>query len=191
MPRPSAGSTPSSFEEIRGDHLTIEVSGLASASQGESVVAGLGQGGERMILRAPVEEVGITHGADRVHRLWSAVVYRAGGYQAIGVGKGERAEQDGVDQTEDRSGCADPQRNGEDRGDRKGRRLPHLTNAEAKVLLQITHFSTPVNEDVIGSTCNLPANSKLNRFSDMDFESGRRSSVVTVGCPVADVSRTA
>jgi hypothetical protein len=85
---------------------------------------------ERVAVPPPVLKVGVRHGPGRA-RPGRRV---ADHHEPPGLAIRQRAQQNGVDETEDGRRRTDAERERHDRGERKARAAPHHANAEAPVL---------------------------------------------------------
>jgi hypothetical protein len=116
-------------QELRRDHLAFH--SLAGAAAGEDEIGfAMGcHGGEAVVVALPVEEVGIGDRAIGEVRL--VLVQR---HQPVGLGEGQRLEQDTLDHREQRGVGAAAERQGEDGDRRRARRLCQHPPAKTQVL---------------------------------------------------------
>jgi hypothetical protein len=60
-------------------------------------------------------------------------------HKAIGIFKGERAKQDAFDEREDRGGCANAERQGQNDGERKSRTFAEAPKGEPEIICEAVH----------------------------------------------------
>src|SRR5579863_8791634 len=91
-------------------------------------------------------------------------------HKAIGIFKGERAKQDAFDEREDRGGCANAERQGQNDGERKSRTFAEAPKGEPEIICEAVHEVLLI----CCSTANAPERlENIAADCSMDEDSGK------------------
>ena len=142
----SSGKTPSEcgldvehVEEVHVDNRARDALGAIEPGEREPGLTEGGQPGEAVVADAPVEKVG----RRRVTVALSCLPVRVRDqHEIVGAREGQRPQQHGVDDAEDRGVGADADRNRQDREQKKARRPPEGARGVAEILQQpVDHWA--------------------------------------------------
>ncbi len=159
--RPTTGRTPSSLEQVRGDQLAAHPLRVAEAGEDEGEAAIDGHRREDMVVTVPVEEVRIRDRAGGEIRL--ALVDAD---EPIGMGIGQRIEEDAVHDREQGGIRADAEGERQDGHQRETRGPDEGANGVAQILEQCGHQQSPQplaagRPGLKRTACHTPARARL------------------------------